>query len=131
SGDAPGDFVGKRGIHTSAQGREVVDEAAATGAILETELGWQDADMRHRCDGVDVWIYAHDQALTTGWFHQGGQRPERRAFASTIRPEESEHLAMRDVEIDILNAAMFPVCFREVYRLNRALHARLPALLLQ
>src|SRR5262245_7697190 len=64
------------------------------------------------------WVLRHavaiDDSFAAACFQQRCQEANRRALASAIRPDEAEHLASVDLEVQRLDGAKIAVVFTEI-----------------
>src|SRR5262249_59064287 len=61
---------------------------------------------------------AIDDSFAAAGLQQRGQKANCRALASAIRPDEAEHLASVDLEVQRLDRAKVAIVFTEINQLN-------------
>src|SRR4051812_30865116 len=97
-------------VDPAAQVPEILDRLRAGQTVVQVELSGQVADPSMDRDRVY-------RRLDTEHLRSAGRRPDeieqdphRGRLAGTIRPEEPEDLAFGDLEIEIDDAPVLPIC---------------------
>jgi hypothetical protein len=113
-------------IDTAAQVAEVFERLSAGQSVVEGELAGQVAEPPVDRRWVGRRLDVEDVCLAAGRPDQVEQSPDRRRLASAIRPEETEDLALLDIEVHFDNPAVRPVGLGELLGPNDGGHELSP-----
>ena len=105
---------------------EVLDRLTPGEPVVQRELTRQIADAPmdgHRIDGR---LHAEDAGTPAGGPDEVEQGPDRGRLARPVGPEEPEHLALLDLEVDIDDAATGAVALGQPLGLDDRAHGAPP-----
>ena len=107
-----------RAVHAATQTREVAQRLAAGEPVVQRELAWDVPDTPVDRDGIRAGLDAEDPGRPARRPDEVEDRPDRRRLAGPVRPQESEHLALIDTQVDIDDAPVRPVGLGELVGLD-------------
>src|SRR6185503_6933021 len=113
-------------LDVASQARDVRDDLGATPAAELGELARAVADLSFHGDRVAIAVESEDPRRAAGRMDQSHELPDRRGLARAVRAQETEHLAVRDREIEIEDPSTVAVVLGESLRLDGLCHVRFP-----
>ncbi len=109
-------------VDPAPQVSEILEGLATGQAVVEGELARNVADPAVDPDRVDARFDAEDKGSAARRADQVEDRADRGRLARAVRPEEAEHLALADLEVDIGDTEVAAVVLGELLGLDDGGH---------
>src|SRR4029077_3399018 len=111
-----------RPVHTAAKVGEVLEDLPAGQVVVERRLARDVADELLDPDGFLPAVQAADPSGATVGAQERHEDADGRGLAGTVRTEESENLALADVECHVDDSALAAVALAELLDLDDRRH---------